>query len=147
MESVEVVEPGGVSIVTLMLKQVLDRNLQDPRKRHVMKNRLLTVRVRVRGMLTTLFFEADRVRAEEGGHGRPDMELEGDMQTLLSIALGASPIGAIFRKKLRLRLKRFRGWIYGLRFLLLMQLGQPPLYLRWMMKRMPKQDGMTGEPE
>ena len=37
MESVEVAERGLASIVTLMLKQVLDRNLQDPRKRHVMK--------------------------------------------------------------------------------------------------------------
>ena len=147
MESVEVIEPGGVSIVTLMLKQVLDRNLQDPRKRHVMKNRLLTVQVRVRGMLTTLFFEADRVRAEEGAHGRPDIELEGDMQTLLSIALGGSPVGAIFQRRLRLRLNRFRGGLYGLRLMLLMQLGRPPLYLRWMMKKEPQQDGLTGESE
>jgi len=135
METVEVAEPGGVSIVTLMLKQILDRNLQDPRKRHLMKSRLLTVQVRVRGMLTTLFFEANRVRAEEGAHGRPDIELEGDMRTLLDVALGASPVAAIVRRRLRLRLKRFRGWVYGLRFLLLVQLGEPPWVLRWMMKK------------
>jgi hypothetical protein len=147
MESVDVGECGRVSIVTLMLKQILDRNLRDPRKRNVMKNRVLTVQIRVRKMLTTLFFEADRIRAEEGAHGKPDMELEGDMPTLLSIALGGSPVRAVLRRKLRLRLRRFRGWWYGLRFLLLMQLGQPPVYLRWLMERERKPNGCTGETE
>lgn len=143
MESVQVSDCGGVSIVTLMLKQILDRNLQDPRKRHVMKNRLLTVHIRVRDMFTTLFFEADRVRAEEGAHGRPDIELEGDMQSLLAIALGGSPVQALLRRRIRIRLKRLRGGWYGLRLLLLMQLGRPPLYLRWLMKRERKPDAST----
>ncbi len=143
MDSVQVSDCGKVSIVTLMLKQVLDRNLQDPRKRNVMKNRMLTIHVRVRKMLTTLCFEADRVRAEEGAHGRPDIELEGDMQALLAIALGGSPVRALIQRKIRLRLKRFRGWLYGLRLLLLMQLGRPPIYLRWLMERQRKTDGST----
>jgi len=141
MESVQVGECGHASIVTLMLKQVLDRNLQDPRKRNVMKNRELTVHVRVRKMQTTLCFESNRVRAEEGTHGRPDIELEGDMQTLLDVALGASPVRALFRGKLRLRLKRFRGVLYGLRLLLLMQLGRPPFYLRWLTAGTQKPEG------
>ena len=40
MESVEVIEPGRSSILTLMLKQILDRNLQDPRKARLMQGRV-----------------------------------------------------------------------------------------------------------
>ncbi len=133
MQSVQIADAGRASIITLMLKQVLDRNLQDPRKRDVMKDRVLTVHVRVRNMRTTLCFDTDRVRAEEGAHGRADIELEGDMQSLLAVALGASPVRALIRRKIRLRLRRLRGWLYGLRLLLLMQLGRPPFYLRWLL--------------
>jgi len=135
MDAVQVSDSGGASIVTLMLKQVLDRNLQDPRKRNVMRSRQLTVHIRVRKMLTTLCFEVDRVRAEEGAHGRADIELEGDMPSLLAIAVGASPVRALLRRRIRIRLRRLRGWLYGPRLLLLMQMGRPPLYLRWLMAK------------
>lgn len=139
MESVEVAELGRASIITLMVKQIMDRNLVDPMKRKVMRNRVLTVHIRVREMLTTVFFESDRVRAEDGAHGKPDMEIRGDMQTLLALALGANPLRQILKRRLRIRLKRWRGWVYGLRLLLLMQLGDPPGYLRWMADKKAKQ--------
>jgi len=143
MDAVEVAELGRVSVATLMLKQVLDRNLQDPRKRNVMKNRMLIVQFRIREMLMTLFFEADRIRAEEGARSKPDIEISGDMGTLLSIALGASPLVALLRRKLKIRLKRLRGYLYVLRLLFLMQLGKPPYYLRWLAPRRPKQNSQT----
>ncbi len=139
MESVEVAELGRASIITLMVKQIMDRNLMDPRKRNVMRNRVLTVHIRVREMLTTVFFESNRVRAEDGAHGKPDMVIKGDMQTLLALALGASPLREILKRRLRIRLKRWRGWVYGLRLLFLMQLGDPPGYLRWMAAKKAKQ--------
>jgi len=140
METVEVAELGRVSVVTLMLKQVLDRNLKDPRKRNVMKNRMLIVQFRVREMVMTLFFEANRVRAEEGARSKPDIEIAGNMKTLLSIALGKSPLTALFRRQLRVRIKRLKGYLYILRVLLLMQLGKPPAYLRWLAAKEPQED-------
>ena len=130
MEPVEVVELGENSILTLVLKQILDRNLQDMQKSRLMQDRVLTVRIRARQMKTTLFFEASRVRAEDGEHGRPDIEIAGDLSVLLSVALGASPLRAVLSRRLRVRLKRWRGCLYGLRLILMMQLGRPPAYLR-----------------
>jgi hypothetical protein len=126
MESVEVIEPGRSSILTLMLKQILDRNLQDPRKARLMQGRVFTVRVRARGMQTTLFFEADRVRAEDGTHGRPELEIAGDMPALLSIVLGASPLRALLAGKMRVRPRRLKGWFYGARLMRMMRLGASP---------------------
>lgn len=125
MEAVEVPELGRASILTLMVKQILDRNLQDPKKRELMRSRVLTVRICVRRMLTTLFFEASRIRAEDGAHGRPNIEISGDMRALLSIALGVHPLRAILNRRLRVRLRGWRGWLYVLRFLALMQLAPP----------------------
>ena len=133
MESVEVTELGRVNITTLMLKQILDQNLLDPQKNMVMANRILTVQIRVRDMITSLFFEMDRVRAEDGAHRRPDIEITGDMQTLLSLVLGANPLPAIWKRKLSFRPRRWKGWLYALRFLLLIQLSSPPVYLRWLL--------------
>ena len=124
MESVEVVEPGKTSILTLLLKQILDQNLRDPRRARVMQDRVLTVRVRAREMETTLFFEADRVRAEDGAHGRPDVEIAGTLPALLSIALGASPVRAALGRRMRIRPMRWKGWVYGLRLMRVMRLGR-----------------------
>ena len=125
MEAVEVLELGRASILTLMVKQILDRNLQDPKKRELMGNRILTVRIRVRRMLTTLFFEASRIRAEDGAHGRPNIEISGELQSLLSIALGVHPLKAILKRRLRVRLRGWRGRLYALRFLPVRQLSAP----------------------
>ena len=135
MESVEVAELGRTSLLTLMLKQVLDRNLQDPYKSRAMRNRVLTVRVRARRMKTTLFFEANRVRAEDGTHGRPDLEIAGELPALLSLALGASAARAFLARRLRVRLKSWRGWVYVPRLMPVMQLGKPPSYLRLLVRR------------
>jgi hypothetical protein len=132
METVEVAELGKASIITLMIKQIMDRNLLDPRKRNLMRDRMLTVHVRVREMFTTVFFESTRIRAEDGVHGRPDIEIRGDMQTLLAIALGASPFRALWNRRLGFRPRRWRGLVYALRLLAMMQLGPLPAYLRWL---------------
>lgn len=126
MESVEVIELGRSSILTLMLKQILDRNLQDPRKARLVRGRVFTVRVRAREMQTTLFFEADRVRAEDGTHGCPELEIAGDMPALLSIVLGASPVRTLLAGKMRVRPKRLKGWFYGVRLMRIMRLGASP---------------------
>jgi len=136
MDAVEVREPGRASIITLMIKQVMDRNLLDPRKRQLMRNRALTVHLRVRDMRTTLFFEATRVRAEDGAHGKPDLEIVGDMKALLAVALGAGPLGEMWRGRLKIRPRRWRGIRYGARLLLMMQLGDPPFYLRWLVGKL-----------
>jgi hypothetical protein len=130
MESVEVVELGRASILTLMLKQIVERNLQDPRKSQAMRDRVLTVRVRSRKMKTTLFFEANRVRAEDGAHGRPDLEIAGELPALLSVALGESPMRAFLGRRLRIRLRSWKAWVYAPRFMRVMQLGRSPSYLR-----------------
>ena len=135
MESVEVGELGKTSILTLMLKQILDRNLQDPEKSGVMQGRVLTVCVRARQMQTTLFFEANRVRAEDGAHGRPDIEIAGDMPVLLSVSLGASPVRAVLARRMRIRPMRWKGLAYGLRLMLMMQLTRPPVCLRLLARR------------
>ncbi len=126
MESVEVVELGRMSLLTLMLKQVLDRNLQDPRKSRAMLDRVLTVRLRTRKMETTLFFEANRVRAEDGAHGRPDLEVAGELPALLSVALGASPVRAILARKLRVWPRSWKGWVNAPRLMFLVQLERRP---------------------
>ena len=131
MESVEVTELGRASIITLMVKQIMDRNLLDPLKGHVMRNRVLTVQIRVRQMLTTIFFESSRVRAEDGAHGKPDIEIQGDMQTLLALALGASAFREILGGRLKIRPKRLKGLLYGFHLLVLMQLSAPPTLFRW----------------
>jgi hypothetical protein len=135
METVEVRESGKASIITLMIKQIMDRNLLDPQKRNLMRNRSLTVHIRVREMFTTVFFESTRVRAEDGVHGRPDIEIWGDMQSLLAIALGASPFRQLWKRRLGIRPRRWRGLLHGLRLLALMQLGPLPAYLRWLGKK------------
>jgi len=135
METVEVSDLGASSIVTLMLKQILDRNLMDPQKRALMNNRLLTVHVHVRLMAVTVSFEADRVRAENGAHGKPDIVITGDMQTLLSVAVGGDPLLLIWKRRLKVRPRRWRGWIYCVRLLLLMQVGQSPTYLLWLIRK------------
>jgi hypothetical protein len=135
MESVEVVELGKTSILTLVLKQILDRNLQDPRKSGVMRDRVLTVRVRARQMRTTLFFEANRVRAEDGAHGRPDIEIVGDMSVLLSISLGASPVRAVLARRMRVRPMGWKGLACGPRLMMMMQLAGPPICLRLLARR------------
>lgn len=128
MQSVEVREPGKASILTLMLKQILDRNLRDPGKSRKMQGLVLTVRVRSRQMQTTLFFESDRVRAEDGLHGRPDIEIAGTLPVLLSLALGTGPVRAALTREVRLRPMRWRGWVYGLRLMEMMRLADsaPP---------------------
>lgn len=123
MESVEVAEPGKTSILTLMFKQILDQNLRDPRRSRVMRNRVLTVHVKSREMQTTLSFEADRVRAEDGAHGRPDIEIAGSVQVLLSLALGASPVRTVLARRMRIRPRRWKGWVHGLRLMRMMRLG------------------------
>jgi hypothetical protein len=135
MESVEVVELGKTSILTLMLKQILDRNLQDPRKSGVMRDRVLTVRVRARQMQTTVFFEANRVRAEDGAHGRPDVEIVGAMSALLSVSLGASPVRAVLARKMRVRPMGWKGLAYGPRLMLMLQLAGPSICLRLLTRR------------
>ena len=135
MESVEVVEIGESSILTLMLKQILDRNLQDLQKSRVMQDRVLTVRIRARQMKTTLFFEANRIRAEDGEHGQPDIEIAGDLSVLLSLALGSSPLRAVLARRLRVRLRRWKGWLYGRHLILMMQLARPPTYLRLLARK------------
>lgn len=126
MVEVEVQDPGRSSILTLILKQILDRSLASPVKSGLMRNRLLTARIQVRNMTTSLFFEASRVRAEDGAHGRPDIEISGDMRSLLSIALGASPLRALLRRHMRIQLRGWKGWLHALRFLSLMRVeGRP----------------------
>lgn len=83
------------------------------------------LRVGDRRMLTTLFFEASRIRAEDGAHGRPNIEISGELQSLLSIALGVHPLKAILKRRLRVRLRGWRGRLYALRFLSLRQLSAP----------------------
>jgi len=135
MESVEVAEPGRTSILTLMLKQILDLNLKDPRKARAMRNRVLTVRVRARRMKTTLFFEGNRVRAEDGSHGRPDLEIAGELPALLSLALGASAVRALLARRLRVRLRSWRGCRQVPRLIPVMQLGKPPSYFGLLVRR------------
>jgi len=83
------------------------------------------LRVGDRRMLTTLFFEASRIRAEDGAHGRPNIEISGELQSLLSIALGVHPLKAILKRRLRVRLRGWRGRLYALRFLPVRQLSAP----------------------
>lgn len=123
MESVEVQEPGGTSLLTLMLKRLLDRSLQDPRMSRVMASRVLTVRVRTRKMATTLFFESDRILAEDGNRGRPDLEISGDLPSLLSLALGANPVRAVLARRLRVRPRSLRGWVYAPKLMRILRLG------------------------
>lgn len=130
MESVEVGEPGRASLLTLMLKQILDRTLKDPRKSRALRGRVLTVRVRTARMKTTLFFEVSRVRAEDGAHGRPDLEVSGEWPALLSVSLGASPVRALFGRAVRVRPRSWKGWICAPRLMALMQPGRPPAHLR-----------------
>jgi putative sterol carrier protein len=141
MESVEIPELGRASILTLMLKQVLDRNLQDPLKAQAMKNRVLTVRVRARSMKTTLFFEANRVRAEDGSHGKPDLEITGELPILLSLALGESPIRAFLTRRMRVRLRSWRAWIHAPRMISLMQLDRTASKARLLAGRGREQGG------
>lgn len=130
MERVELAEPGRASLLTLMLKQILERNLQDPRKSRAMRGRVLTVRVRTRRMKTTLFFENGRVRAEDGAHGRPDLEMAGEPSALFSVALGASLLRALVARRVQVRLRNWRGWTCALRLIPLLQVGGPPADLR-----------------
>ena len=123
METVEVLEPGRASLLTLMLKQLLDRNLKDPRKSQAMQGRVLTVCVRARRMETTLFFEGDRIRAEDGAHGRPDLEVAGELHALLSVSLGAGPVRAVLARRLRVRPRSWRGWVHARRLMSLLRLG------------------------
>lgn len=126
MVEVEVQDLGKSSILTLMVKQILDRNLGNSAKSRLLRNRVLTARIRVRNMTTSLFFEASRIRAEDGCHGKPDIEIAGDMRVLLSIALGTNPLKAVLRRDLRVRLRGWKGWLYALRFLSLMQVDGRP---------------------
>jgi len=147
MVEVEVQDPGRSSILTLMVKQILDRSLASPAKSSLMRNRLLTVRIQVRNMTTSLFFEASRVRAEDGAHGRPDIEISGDMRSLLSIALGANPLRALLRRHLRIQLRGWKGWLHALRFLSLMRVdGQPKAPAQPCSERPPQGAGRAGEP-
>jgi len=131
MRAIEVHEPGKVNILALMLQQILDRNLQDPRKCRLMENRTFTVRIQVKEMVSTLFFEVDRIRLEEGAHGKPDIEIAGSMQIMIDIVLGANPLRSILRRHLRFRPRGWKGWFLAPRLLLLLQLGPPPAYLKW----------------
>ncbi len=140
MKSVEIAELGRVSIIALMLQQILNRNLQDPEKCNLMKNRVLILRVQVLQMLTTVFFESDRIRLEDGAHGRPDIEIAGDMQTLLSVVLGANPLRYIFNRQLRFRPRGWKGWFCAPRILLIMQQGKPPACLRWLLEKTGKKE-------
>ena len=143
MGSVEVPELGRASILTLMLKQVLDRSLQDPSNSRVMRNRVLTMRVRARRMKTTLFFEANRVRAEDGAHGRPDIEIAGELRALVSIALGASALRAFLAGRIRIRMRSWRGWVYAPRLIALMQSGKSPSYLGRFVRKGPEKGGSS----
>jgi|GEM_PF-2182901 hypothetical protein len=147
MVEVEVQDPGRSSILTLMVKQILDRSLANPAKSGLMRNRLLTVRIQVRNMTTSLFFEASRVRAEDGAHGRPDIEISGDMRSLLSIALGANPVWALLRRHMRIQLRGWKGWVHGLRFLSLMRVdGRPKGAASSSIDRQPQGGGRAIEP-
>jgi ubiquinone biosynthesis protein UbiJ len=123
MKPVEVLEPGKASLLTLMLKQLLDRNLNDPGKSRAMQGKVLTVCVRSRRMETTLHFEAGRIRAEDGYHGRPDLEVAGELPALLSVALGASPVQAVLARRLRVRPRSRRGWVHARRLMCVLRLG------------------------
>lgn len=124
MEPVEVLEPGRASLLTLMLKQLLDRNLTDPGKSRAMKGKVLTVCVRSRRMETTLLFEDGRIRAEDGSHRRPDLEVTGELAALLSVALGASPVRAVLARRLRVRPRSWRGWVHARRLMFVVRPGR-----------------------
>ena len=141
MESIEIAAPGKVNLAALMLRQILERNLQDPRKCRLMDNRVLTVRIQVLEMVTTLFFESSRIRMEDGSHGKPNIEISGDIQIMLDVALGASPIRSVLRRQLRFRPRGWKGWFWAPRFLLLMQLGPAPFYLKWLLGKPVSQRG------
>ncbi len=126
MERVELAEPGRASLLTLMLKQILERSLQDPRKSQAMRGRSLTVRVRSRRMKTTLFFEEGRVRAEDGAHGRPDLEIAGEPAALFSVALGAGLLRSLLARRIEVRLTSRRGWICAFRMIPLLRVGGAP---------------------
>jgi hypothetical protein len=123
MEPVEIPEPGRASLLTLMLKQLLDRNLKDPRKSEAMQGRVFSACVRARRMETTLFFEAGRIRVEDGAHGRPDLEVTGELPALLSMALGTSPVRAVLARRVRVRPRSWKGWVHAPRLMFVLRLG------------------------
>ncbi len=123
MKSVEIPDPGRSSLLTLMLKRLLERNLQDPGKAGVTSARGLTVWVRTRRMETTLLFDTNGVRAEDGSRGRPDLVISGELPALLSLALGANVLGAVLSRRLRVRPRSWRGLFRARKLMHLVRVG------------------------
>ncbi len=135
MKTVEVAELGRASILTLMLKQLVDQNLRDQEKVGLVLGRSFTAVFRAGRMFTTLVFEGDKVSAREGQGDAPDLEVAGDMRTLLDLGIGRNLIVPLITRRLKVRLHGLRGLGLILRILGLMRLGRLPLYLKWLVPR------------
>jgi hypothetical protein len=130
MDAVEVSDLGRSSILTLMIKQMLDQNLRDPEKVRLIRGRGFKAVFKASRMITTIVFEMGRVRIEEGRGPSPDLEIVGDIRTLLELGTGRNPLIPFIKRRLTLRFSRIHGLILTMRVLGLIRLGRLPLYLR-----------------
>ena len=132
METVQVSEPGKSSILTLVLKQIIDRNLKDPRKRRIIQGRCFKVVFNAGRMYTTLNFDKKTINAMEGKTEEADFSVSGDIRTFVELGTGASPLLPLIKRKIRFCFKGWRGFIVGLRIIGLLRPGKLPFYLRWL---------------
>ena len=130
-QTVEVSDPGRSSILTLMIGQILAKNLLDPSKQALIRGKTFTTVIRAGRMTTSLVVDRGAIRVLEGRQGNADLELSGSIRTLLGLAVGESLLKALLRRELSFRVFALKGLLCGIYLTGLLRHTPLPAFLKW----------------
>lgn len=90
------------SIATLILKRIMERNLQDDKVLKKVQNLNADIFLKVGEMTSTLIFRKGDIEIREGKVSNSSSYIEGSLSDFISIALGKYPLMAFLKRKIKL---------------------------------------------
>lgn len=103
MPEVIVEDVGGLNLVALMIRELINRNLQDPNKIKLTEHLSCTLVVKGSRMATTVIFKNGKVFLKNGAAQKPTIYIEAGLGEFLNIGVGGSYITALITGRLKVR--------------------------------------------
>lgn len=100
---VKVAREDEASIMVLMLKRIIQKNLKDEKVVENIKNLKVSIVIKVGRMRATLYFKEGEITLENGEIESPSAEIEGSLKSFLNIALGRNFVVPMIMRELKIR--------------------------------------------
>ncbi len=103
MPEVIVEDVGALNLVALMIREIINKNLQNPNKLKLTKRLNCTLVLKASRMSMTVIFKNGEVFLRNGASPKPTVYIEADLGEFLNIGVGGSYIIPLITGKLKIR--------------------------------------------